>query len=149
MPIDNYPDDKKDWLAARKKIDKYLRIVKIKNASWVKNVSFFRNILKYPVKALLWPLTFNHIGRQCQKLLKSFNKTETKHKGQMACLWHEPWVFDADLVDGFVEVEFEEHKFPAIKGYDAYLRNQYGDYMQLPPLEKRVAKHDYKAYWKD
>ena len=67
----------------------------------------------------------------------------------MACLWHNPWVFDADLINGFVDVEFEGRMFPALKGYDAYLRCQYGDYMQLPPEEKRVAKHDYKAYWKD
>lgn len=30
--------------------------------------------------------------------------------------------------------------------YDAYLRNLFGDYMQLPPMEKRQAKH-HKAYF--
>lgn len=39
-----------------------------------------------------------------------------------------------------VDVYFEGHKMPLMKGYDAYLRSVFGDYMQLPPLEKRVPK---------
>ena len=149
LPIDNYPDDKKEWNIAKKKIDGYLNIVRIKNSYWIKGVSIIRNLIKYPAKIMLWPFSYNFIGYQCQKLLKSFDKKVTKHKGQMACLWHEPWVFDADLIDGYVEVEFEGRKFPAMKGYDTYLRGQYGDYMKLPPESQRVPKHDYTAYWKD
>ena len=29
-----------------------------------------------------------------------------------------------------------------MKGYERYLRLIWGDYMQLPPVEQRVAKHD-------
>lgn len=36
------------------------------------------------------------------------------------------------------EVEFEGHKFWAPGCWDLYLHNLYGDYMQLPPEEKRV-----------
>ncbi len=38
------------------------------------------------------------------------------------------------------EFEFEGHRFLGTKYYDAYLRSRYGDYMQLPPEEKRVGK---------
>jgi lipopolysaccharide cholinephosphotransferase len=31
-------------------------------------------------------------------------------------------------------------------GYDNYLRQYYGDYMQLPPEEKRISHHQ-KAYF--
>ena len=46
----------------------------------------------------------------------------------------------------FVEVEFEGHKFLAIKEYDKYLRSLYGDYMQYPPEKERVPKHNFEAY---
>lgn len=149
LPIDNYPDDKNEWETAEKLFNKYLKYGRIKDSYWVKNVSFFRNLIKYPLKVILWPLSYNRIGRKCEDVLKSFDNKTRKQKGQMACIWHDPWVFDAVLIDGFVDVEFEGHKFPALQGYDAYLRRQYSDYMQLPPEEKRMAKHDYKAYWKD
>ncbi len=39
-------------------------------------------------------------------------------------------------------VEFEDRKMPIPVGYDGYLREAFGDYMELPPVEKRVAHHD-------
>ncbi len=38
--------------------------------------------------------------------------------------------------------KFEGYNIPVMKGYDNYLRKIWGDYMELPPEEKRVAKHD-------
>lgn len=52
-----------------------------------------------------------------------------------------------------VEVEFEGHIFPAMIGYDQYLRKLYeninhGDYMQLPSEEQKII-HDIEVYWKE
>ena len=44
--------------------------------------------------------------------------------------------------DNVVYKEFEGHQLPVMAGYERYLRLIWGDYMQLPPKEKRVAKHD-------
>lgn len=41
-----------------------------------------------------------------------------------------------------LEVDFECEKMPIPKGYDEYLRMAFGDYMRLPPEEKRVPHHD-------
>ena len=38
--------------------------------------------------------------------------------------------------------DFEGHQIPVMKGYERYLHLIWGDYMQLPPIEQRVAKHD-------
>ena len=44
---------------------------------------------------------------------------------------------------------FEDSKFYIMKGYDEALKEKYGDYMKLPPLEQQVPKQDYyKFYWK-
>lgn len=47
-----------------------------------------------------------------------------------------------------VEVEFEGEKFAVPIEWDKYLTQVFGDYMQLPPIEKRVAHHFFKAYYK-
>lgn len=41
-----------------------------------------------------------------------------------------------------VYVEFEGTRMPIPVGYDGYLREAFGDYMQLPPKEKQKAHHD-------
>lgn len=48
-----------------------------------------------------------------------------------------------------VYVDFEDGKYPAMSGYDEYLRRLYGDYMKLPPKEKQVARHNIEAYVED
>lgn len=40
-------------------------------------------------------------------------------------------------------IRFEDNEFPAPHDADQYLRNLYGDYMQLPPEEKRVAHAEF------
>lgn len=42
------------------------------------------------------------------------------------------------LLEETVEAEFEGHLFPILKEYDKYLTINYGDYMKLPPVEKRI-----------
>jgi lipopolysaccharide cholinephosphotransferase len=41
-----------------------------------------------------------------------------------------------------IRTKFENMEVWLPQGYDSYLRRQYGDYMQLPPVEKRVSNHD-------
>ena len=50
--------------------------------------------------------------------------------------------YDRDWFARAVEVPFEDRTMPIPVGYDAYLRKVFGDYMQLPPEEARVAHHD-------
>ena len=43
---------------------------------------------------------------------------------------------------------FEQYAFYGPKNWDSYLSRAYGDYMQLPPVEKRMP-HDINAEWID
>ena len=50
--------------------------------------------------------------------------------------------------EAFKEVvyhEFEGLQMPIPKGYDAYLKMAFGDYMELPPEDKQVPHHDLVA----
>lgn len=47
-----------------------------------------------------------------------------------------------------VDMPFEDTSFKCPKGYDIYLSSIYGDYMKLPPEDKRVSHHTFRAYYK-
>lgn len=51
----------------------------------------------------------------------------------------------AEVFRGCTQVTFEEMRVPAPIGYDTYLRGLYGDYMQLPPEDKRQSLHNLNA----
>ena len=63
-------------------------------------------------------------------------------------------MFPADIFDDRVKLEFEGQLFYAPKEYDRYLTVKFGDYMQLPPEDKRKThgfdivdlEHDYHQY---
>jgi lipopolysaccharide cholinephosphotransferase len=44
-----------------------------------------------------------------------------------------------------VRREFEGHLLPIPVGYDTYLRMAFGDYMTLPPEEKRICHHEFEV----
>lgn len=50
----------------------------------------------------------------------------------------------------YIDVPFEDTSLPVFKEYDAILRRQYGDYMTLPPVEKRKPRinKNNSFYWK-
>lgn len=48
-----------------------------------------------------------------------------------------------------VQLTFEDEKFSCPCGYKDYLRDIYGNYMELPPVEERKKHHYFKAYYKE
>lgn len=57
-------------------------------------------------------------------------------------------IFDYDVFDVLIDVDFENNKFLAPHRYDEYLKQVYGDYMKLPPEDKRNPYHRGTYYWK-
>ena len=50
----------------------------------------------------------------------------------------------------YVLLPFEDSRFYAMQDYDGALRAKYGDYMKLPPVEKRIPRHNnYHYYWRN
>nr|MCR5518872.1 hypothetical protein [Bacteroidales bacterium] len=54
--------------------------------------------------------------------------------------------FPADIFFHLQDVPFEGKYYKCIRDTELYLRSVYGDYMTLPPVEKRVTHHLYDAY---
>lgn len=50
--------------------------------------------------------------------------------------------YPREAFDKAVFKPFEDTEMPIPAGYDAYLKIAFGDYMQLPPAEKRIGHHE-------
>lgn len=50
--------------------------------------------------------------------------------------------FPKELTEEYDQIIFEKENFFIFKNYDILLTTEYGDYMELPPKEERVCKHN-------
>lgn len=55
-------------------------------------------------------------------------------------------VYPKEWVSNPVQFSFEDISVNLSGGYDSYLRHFFGDYMQMPPVEKRIFHHE-KVYF--
>lgn len=55
-------------------------------------------------------------------------------------------ILPREVFEESVTVTFENSNYRAPKGYERYLRQKYGNYIQLPPEDQRVSTHDSQAY---
>ena len=84
------------------------------------------------------------------KLHASLEKLMTKGKGQhlqyvanYLGAWGEKEIVPLSIMGKPRLYEFEGTQLYGVEDYDGYLRSLYNDYMQLPPEDKRVFKHNY------
>lgn len=69
-----------------------------------------------------------------------FNKTDTHYYVDLcSCYETKRAIFDKNIIEELIDLEFETLSFKGLKNYDSFLKTVYGDYMVLPPLEKRIA----------
>lgn len=104
---------------------------------------------KYIAKNPLWRLWYSIVAlipagfafSMNDALAKACNRRDTELIRHNTHTYPNPKVcgfgIPAELLDSYTEIEFEGHKFKAVAKYDEYLTMLYGDYMQLPPEEKR------------
>ena len=62
-------------------------------------------------------------------------------------VWHGTYV-TARSASEYIDADFENIRIMIFKNYDSILKTTFGNYMELPPLEKRVS-HGLEAYWKE
>ena len=95
---------------------------------------------------------FVHKDRLFEKIENKYKKIDfnaVKFAAPIGGAYREKEIFRQELFTDVEEVTFEDANFFAITAFDEYLSSHYGDYMQLPPEEKRVSHHTFRAYYKE
>ena len=102
----------------------------------------------FPVLLKSW--SKNYILTKAHELETEISFNRAKYVGSNCSLYD---IFGdrhkASAYKDFTLLEFENNFFRCPIDYDAVLTQQYGDYMQLPPIEERVTHHTNKVYLKE
>ena len=81
--------------------------------------------------------------KKIQEIIKQFNNIHTNDIfiSESTINNFETYIFKRNDFSNAFDVEFEGYFFPAPIGYDNILKTAFGDYMSLPPIEKRGVDH--------
>lgn len=144
FPIDGI-EDKEHFCVVRKEfaqlcrnLSKASRLYKVRGG-WKEHFKYYLRKLKYPRRSE----TVKKMDELCVRC-----STATSLNYCCICGGLEEDFYPRQIFDKYISLAFEGNEFDCIEGYDTYLRSLYGDYMKLPPTEKRVSNHVYKVFWK-
>ena len=84
-----------------------------------------------------------------QKKYKKIDFNSVKYAAAVGGAYREKEILNQKVFTKYIDLPFEGNNFKAISSYDTYLSSIYGDYMKLPPEEKRVSHHSFKAFYKE
>lgn len=137
FPLDFYPDDEKQASVFDRDNYKLTQSI-IKNYTAPHLTRCER--LKNNIRKILF--VFNSYKKQIikrEELYKSIS--DSSLVANLCGAWGRKEIVPKKWFNEVVELEFEGIKVNAPKDYDLWLKQVYGNYMELPPVEKRVAHH--------
>ena len=103
-----------------------------------------RRLCVYALRSAVRIFPRSYFVRKLIENAKRYINAETKRVANFTSIVDAN--FSRGVFDSFIDCEFEGRKYKIPAGYDEYLRESYGEYMQLPPKDKRVSTHKFKAY---
>lgn len=111
--------------------------------SWVESGSVnYRKLLgQFPFMVFSSFVSKGKIIKRYNKLAMTYNNEKKEFYFPQGISNYGKWTIPSECFGSFIEIPFEDDYFKVPKEYDLYLRKAYGDYMQLPPVEKRENRH--------
>lgn len=149
FPVDNIPDSESelDKMFTSKKILNVIHNLKI--VAIDKERSILKNLILILSYIILSVIPISYVVSRMKSISTKYRNIATKRKAVFAVANNKrKWILPAKIYDEYSEIGFEGKMYMAVKDVEKYLSAMYGDYMQLPPEEKRVSHHSFKAYWK-
>lgn len=147
FPVDGLPENLEKVKIIYDKCKIYRIILNLSTSVLGEGKTFFRKYVKY----LLKPLAQLYGKQRClinmEKLAAKYSYETSSYVGAITGGLY--GVGERMLKDEFeksVKVKFEGYEFKTFSCWDSYLRGLYGNYMQLPAVEKRRT-HDLIAYF--
>ena len=146
FPVDGYEDDA-DFKNRMTKLIKKRQLSCYTFKGITNTKSLLNSLIRYISVVIFYFTNTNKYVEQIDELAKSRAVADYEqvdyliYKGMNKLVWKREWL------EQVIVGTFEGKEFMIPKHYHEILTSDYGDYMQLPPLEQRVSHHDFKL-WK-
>ena len=104
--------------------------------------------LKYCLKRIVYfyPGSFRSLKNKVVEAQKAIPYNSSPTVGVYYWVEKTRTFMPKEVYEELAPVTFEGKSYPAVIQLDFYLTRIFGDYMQLPPVEKRVSHHAYDSY---
>lgn len=146
FPIDGQPESELDF---NKLFDRLRRIYRLHYYCQIDSQRSIKRRIGIPIIRMLTGGK-TALVKKAEKLHSKYQYDKANYVGVTACLYiNKGDRYKKECVDKSIDIDFEGYKLPIPAGYDEILTNIYGDYMKLPPEEKRVTHHANKMFIKD
>lgn len=151
FPIDSIPKGKETLMF--KKARRYIRyaVASSKTGYYYSNTlwkMYIKRILCYPLHLICKRRGCTYWMQQLEQMVQKYSGQKTEYCGSIYSRYGEKEVFPQGFFNKTTTAVFENNIVSVIENYDIYLKKMYGNYMELPPENKRVLPHDYKVYWR-
>lgn len=148
FPIDRVPADEEEWLKYDKLRRIYQRIYEWKiSMIFRKGREWWKYLFLPFTKLLLFPFSARRIAKFLENYSMKYKDTESLYVFECCQGIFQKHPFKRSALENTIDMPFEDRVFCGMRDYDEYLRNAYGDWRELPPEEKRIAHHVFKAWW--
>jgi lipopolysaccharide cholinephosphotransferase len=146
-PLNNIPDNFIKGKIHFYKIKAFMAISSLKEITKREGRGLVKSVIEKIIKLILYPITKDHLSSRLESLLNRYNCKDTKFVSATTYNYIKERIPKTFLALQ-CEVNFEGRKFTISNKYDEWLKQLYGDYMKLPEISDRVAKHQINAYQK-
>ena len=114
---------------------------------------FSKNPLKLIKRILVYPIYLlgkdkNHKIRaiRINELIQTYSYKDSTLVSVNNDDTSQPHIIEKSVIENTMKTKFEDIEALIPVDYDSYLKVLYGDYMTLPPEEKRFYSHEFHAY---
>lgn len=149
FPLDGLPKNETDIRRYEKKLNYYKSIwwgaISESNLSGKKGLIRLENGLFHCFCKIIG---YQIPIRRIEKLVKKYEFDNSDYVGEFVSVLGLKAKVSRKAFETQVKVQFEDDVFNAPVGYHEYLSVLYGDYMKLPPVEKRIKHHINDIFWK-
>lgn len=143
LPFSGTPNNKIALYLFLKKLYFYKKLDLYKNMKYSKCDNIKQKIQKIVFSFFTFNKKNNYYVNKFENLM---NKYDFKKSNKIFYAWRLSFsyketikysIFDSSIFSSFVSHKYENTEIKIPVGYDLYLKKCYGDYMKLPPVDKR------------